>query len=63
MKKLLEALTKCEHDLDFLRQDLLEADKIAGENAPVVHILIQDLLPMQVQLEKRLNQLLTCMQS
>lgn len=58
MQKLLETLTRCQHDLDFLRRDLLDANRISSEDAPVVNLVIQDLLSMQVQLEKKLNQLL-----
>ena len=60
MKNLIEVLTKCQHDLDFLRAGLLAANKISSQKHPVANIVIKDLLASQITIETKLNELLAC---
>lgn len=58
METLLEHPEKAEHDLDFLRDDLLAANKSASREAPFAAMAIAELLKMQAEIEVKLSQLI-----
>lgn len=58
MKDLLEKLVEVEHSLGFMRNDLLAANKIASEKAPVAHLLIARLLAHHQVLQSELSALI-----
>lgn len=57
MEKLIEALEKAQHDVGFLRNDLLEANRLAANNFPVAGMVIADLLAQETALAIKLNEL------
>ena len=57
-----EVLKKAQDDLEFLRGNLREANKLASEKNPIASMVIMELIAMQTSLETKLNQLVNLVQ-
>lgn len=55
--KLIEVLEAAQSGLNFFRNDLLYANKIAAEKNPVAGMVIADLLAQETALAIKLNEL------